>query len=112
MIRYGYTPTDAKDPDADYAVMRKIADESNQPGHEYSPDRDTYGPDALDPRSNIWDLGNDPLTFAKERAGWVSDLWKSDQFEEHILGPQGNTRCCVGRWTACSSNMASRSGSR
>ena len=89
MIRYGYTPTGAKDPDADYAVVRKIADESNQPGHEYTPDGDTYGPDAIDPRSNIWDLGSDPLSFAKDRATWVADLWKNDALEARILGAEG-----------------------
>ena len=89
MIRYGYTPSGEKDPDVDYGFAKKIADESNQPGHEYTPDPDTYGPDALDPRSNIWDLGNDPLAFAKERAAWVADLWRNDQLEARILGPEG-----------------------
>ena len=50
----------AGDVDADYAFARKIADESMKPGHEYSPDEDTYPADALDPRSNIYDLGADP----------------------------------------------------
>ncbi len=89
MIRYGYAPSGAKDSDADYAFAKKIADESNQPGHEYSPDADTYGPDAIDPRSNIFDLGSDPLAFAKERAGWVADLWRNDQLEARILGAEG-----------------------
>lgn len=89
MIRYGYTPSGAKDPDADYSMARAIANESNQAGHEYTPDPDTYGPDAIDPRSNIWDLGSDPLGFAKERAAWVADLWKNDQLEARILGAEG-----------------------
>ena len=89
MIRYGYTPSGEKDADADYEFARKIADESNQPGHEYSPDPDTYGADALDPRSNIWDLGGDPLTFAKDRAAWVADLWKNEELEARILGARG-----------------------
>src|SRR4030095_11955719 len=84
-----YTPAAAMDPDSDYATVRAIADESNQAGHEYTPDPDTYGPDAIDPRSNIWDLGNDPLAFAKDRATWVADLWKNDQLEARILGAQG-----------------------
>ena len=89
-IRYGYTPTAAADPDADYAAVRKIAEESNQPGHEYSADQDTYPMDALDPRTNIWDLGNDPLTFAKDRAAYMNTLWKNPQFEERIVGPEGS----------------------
>lgn len=89
MIRYGYAPSGAKDMDADYAFVRTIADESAQPGHEYSPDPDTYGPDALDPRSNIWDLGDDPLAFGRERAALVKKIWASDKLEERILGAEG-----------------------
>jgi hypothetical protein len=89
MIRYGYSATGAMNPDADYAVVRKIADESAQAGHEYSPDPDTYGPDALDPRSNIWDLGSDPLAFGRERTALVAKIWRSDGLEERILGTDG-----------------------
>jgi hypothetical protein len=88
-IRYGYTPTGASDPDADYAVVKKIADESTQPGHEYSTDEDTYPFDAPDPRTNIWDLGNDPLAFAKERAAYIASLWKKPAFEASVVGPDG-----------------------
>ena len=89
MIRYGYTPSGAAGVDADYAFARKIADESTLPGHEYSTDEDTYPADALDPRTNIWDLGDDPLRFAQDRAAYIASLWKSPKFEERILGPDG-----------------------
>jgi len=89
MIRYGYAPSGAQEADGDAAFAKKIADESAQPGHEYSPDPDTYGPDALDPRSNIWDLGDDPLRFGKERAAFIANMWKNDQLEERILGAEG-----------------------
>jgi hypothetical protein len=89
MIRYGYTPSGASTSDADYEVARKIADESAQAGHEYSPDGDTYGPDALDPRSNIWDLGDDPLAFGRDRTALVQKIWKSDNLESRILGDTG-----------------------
>ncbi len=88
-IRYGYTPSGAATPDADYEFAKKIADESTQPGHEYSTDEDTYPADALDPRTNIWDLGDDPLGFAKQRAAYIASLWKSPKFEERIVGAQG-----------------------
>ena len=90
MIRYGYQPSGATDVDADYAFAQKIADESTLPGHEYSNDADTYPADALDPRTNIWDLGNDPLKFGQERAEWISNLWKSPKLEERILGANGS----------------------
>lgn len=89
-IRYGYTPTGAGDPDADYAIVRKIADESLQPGHEYSTDEDTYPADAPDPRSNIYDLGSDPLQFAKDRTAFVASLWRNPKFESNIVGNTGD----------------------
>jgi hypothetical protein len=89
MIRYGYAPSGATDPDSDYVYAKSIADESALPNHPYSPDQDTYGPDALDPRSNIWDLGDDPLRFAKDRVAWVHDILQKEDFEARVLGPQG-----------------------
>ena len=88
-IRYGYTPSGATNTAADYEVMKRVADESNQPGHEYSTDEDTYSPDALDPRTNIWDLGGDPLGFAKQRTSYIASLWKAPNFEERVVGAQG-----------------------
>ncbi|MBI1799525.1 MAG: zinc-dependent metalloprotease [Candidatus Eisenbacteria bacterium] len=88
-IRYGYTPTGAATPAADYAVVKTIAEESNQAGHEYSADEDTYPADALDPRTNIFDLGDDPLAFAKQRTAYISGLWKNPKFEERVVGPHG-----------------------
>jgi hypothetical protein len=88
-IRYGYTPSGATDVDADYAAVRKIADESLLPGHEYSTDEDTYPSDALDPRTNIYDLGADPLAFARERTRYIASLWSNDKIEERVLGANG-----------------------
>ncbi len=89
MIRYGYAPSGAGDVDADYEFARRIADESEKPGNEYSTDEDTNGPFALDPRTNHWDLGDDPLAFARERASWISGVWKNPNLEEKVLGQSG-----------------------
>ncbi len=89
-IRYGYTPSGASTPDADYAFARKIADESLQAGHEYSTDEDTYPSDAPDPRSNIYDLGDDPLQFAKDRTAYLAKLWRSPSLEERVVGKSGD----------------------
>jgi uncharacterized protein DUF4953/uncharacterized protein DUF5117 len=85
MIRYGYAPSGASTVEADYAFASKIADESEQPGHEYSTDEDTNGPFALDPRTNHFDLSGDPLGFARERAAWISTLWKNPKLEDRVL---------------------------
>lgn len=89
MIRYGYAPSGSDDADQDFAFASKIADESDAPGHVWTPDDDTYGPNAIDPRSNIWDLGDSPIAFAKERAAWVSDALQDPNLEARILGPSG-----------------------
>ena len=89
-IRYGYTPTNAATPEADYAIVRKIADESLKPGHEYSTDEDTYPAFAPDPRSNIYDLGDDPLAHARDRTAYVSSLWRNPKFEARIVGDSGD----------------------
>jgi hypothetical protein len=89
-IRYGYTPSGAASVDPDYQFARRIADESNAAGHEYSTDEDTYPADALDPRTNIWDLGNNPLAFAKERAAYIAGLWRNPKLEERVVGVNGD----------------------
>jgi hypothetical protein len=89
-IRYGYTPSGAANPDADYAIARKIADESLQPGHEYSTDEDTYPSDAPDPRSNIYDLGDEPLQFARDRTAFLAKTWRAPGFEERVVGRSGD----------------------
>jgi uncharacterized protein DUF4953/uncharacterized protein DUF5117 len=88
-IRYAYTPSGKSDLLEDYAFARAIADENLEPGHEYSTDDDTYPATALDPRSNIWDLGDNPLQFAKDRTSYIASLWKNPAFESRILGDHG-----------------------
>jgi hypothetical protein len=88
-IRYGYTPSGSGDSKADFAMARQIADESMQTGHEYSTDEDTYPADAPDPRTNIWDLSNDPLTWSQSRAGYIAGLWKNSNFEPNVVGNGG-----------------------
>ena len=89
-IRYGYTPSGAATPDADYAFARKIADESLAAGHEYSTDEDTYPADAPDPRSNIYDLGSDPLQFARDRTAFLARTWRDPAFENRVVGKSGD----------------------
>jgi len=88
-IRYAYTPSGSDDIAADFEFARRIADESNEAGHEYSNDLDTYPAGAMDPRTNIWDLGGDPLQYAIDRGDYIAGLWKSEKFEERILGEYG-----------------------
>ncbi len=88
-IRFGYEPSGTNDVNADAAFAGKIADLSAAAGNEFSDDSDTYPADALDPRTNIWDLGNDPMKFAKIRAAYVKRLWENPKFEEKLIGKNG-----------------------
>ena len=89
-IRYGYTPSGSSDLKADHAVAQKIADENLQAGHEYSTDDDTYPANALDPRTNIYDLGDDPIRFARDRTAYIAGLWQGGKLEDRIVGDSGD----------------------
>ena len=62
-IDYGYTPSD-KD-------AAKLAAESADPDHRYLTDEDTWGPD---PFARRYDMGSDPLTYAKEQLKLAEEL--------------------------------------
>jgi hypothetical protein len=84
-IRYGYTPTVAASPWDEKSFLQDIAEESSKPGHEYGTDEDTYPLFALDPRNNIFDLGNDPLDFGERRANYLSALWSKPDYTKRVL---------------------------
>jgi len=88
-IRYAYEPSGETDLEKDHAYAARIADQNTAPGHEYSTDDDTYPAVALDPRSNIYDLGDDPLRFARDRTTLIRGLWSNPKYEERVLGPNG-----------------------
>ena len=62
------------DPEGEVAELNKIASRSGEPGLQYSTDEDTRGIDP-DPLSNRFDLGNDAVEFAKQRAKVVAEVW-------------------------------------
>lgn len=65
-ISYGYT-TDA-------ARAARLAREAALPGHAFGTDEDAGGPGALDPTVNVYDLGQDPLAWARGRAELVRSM--------------------------------------
>jgi len=66
VISYGYTPDDAK--------AEEIARQAAEAGHAYGTDEDASGPGAVDPHVNVFDLGADPLEWAKNRAGLLKTM--------------------------------------
>ena len=72
-IEYGYKPLAAGSPEAELPELEKIAARSGEPALAYATDEDTEYGDP-DPLSNRFDLGNDPLEFARARADLVSQV--------------------------------------
>ncbi|HEX5724022.1 MAG TPA: zinc-dependent metalloprotease, partial [Longimicrobiaceae bacterium] len=67
VITFGYA--------ADEARARQVAREAALPGHAYGTDEDSGGPGAIDPTVNVYDLGADPLAWAKGRAQVIAGVW-------------------------------------
>lgn len=65
----------ASTPEEELPALRKIAEQAADPMHAYNTDEDTHrGAMSLDPLSNTWDLGSDPLAFANDRAALVERI--------------------------------------
>ena len=65
-ISYGYA--------ADAGRAARLAREAALPGHAFGTDEDSGGPGALDPTVNVYDLGQDPLVWARGRAELVRSM--------------------------------------
>lgn len=66
VISYGYTPDDGK--------AEEIARQAAKAGHAYGTDEDARGSGAVDPHVNVYDLGADPLSWAKGRASLLGGM--------------------------------------
>ncbi|MGF1670462.1 MAG: zinc-dependent metalloprotease [Balneolaceae bacterium] len=66
VISFGYTPDDER--------AGEIARLAAQPGHAYGTDEDARGAGAVDPTINVFDLGDDPLAWGRERAELIREM--------------------------------------
>ena len=73
-LEYGYKSIAAGDTEGELPELKKVASRSGEPNLAYSTDEDTRGIDS-DPLSNRFDLGNDTVAYARQRAKVVSDAW-------------------------------------
>jgi hypothetical protein len=90
-IRWGYSEIPGnKGPEKEAEVLESIAAEATAKEHAYGPDEDTYPAGAMDPLCAIWDLGDDPLAWAKERIGLCQDIFAGGKLEERVVGDGGN----------------------
>jgi hypothetical protein len=72
-IEYGYKPLTGGSPEAEMPELEKIAARSGEPALAYATDEDTEYADP-DPLANRFDLGKDPLEFARSRAELVAQV--------------------------------------
>jgi hypothetical protein len=72
-IEYGYKSLSGGT-EGEVAELKKIAARSGEPALAYATDEDTRGIDP-DPLSNRFDLGKDPIAYAKLRAQLINELW-------------------------------------
>ena len=74
-IEYAYRPLEAAD---EAAELAKIAGRSTEPALAFADDGDVGsvpGNEAIDPRVNQFDLGDDPLAYAQRRMSLSRELW-------------------------------------
>ncbi len=73
-IEYGYKPVSGGSPKGELKELAKIAARSGEPNLAYLTDEDTRSIDS-DPLSNRFDLGNDAVAYAHQRAKLIGELW-------------------------------------
>lgn len=73
-IEYGYKVVSGGSPEGELPELKKIAARCADPALAYATDEDTRGIDS-DPSANRYDLGKDPLAYAKLRAKLIGELW-------------------------------------
>ena len=92
VIEYAYKPIDASNPEGELKGLGEIASRVATPELTYGTDEDVIGYRYrdLDPLVNLWDLGADPLEFAKQRREIVAGLWDkiADKVTKEGMGYQ------------------------
>ena len=66
-IAYAYTSDDEK--------AAQLARQGAKDGHAYGADEDAFGSIGIDPLVNVFDLGEDPLAWGKERVQMIRELY-------------------------------------
>ena len=92
VIEYAYKPIEGNKPEAELPELGKIASKVATSELRFATDGDAsmYQYRDLDPLVNRWDLGADPLEFAKRRQQIISELWDdiADKVTKEGMGYQ------------------------
>jgi hypothetical protein len=72
-------------PELEVVGLQKIASQGSDPLHAYGTDEDTWlGTFAIDPRSSAWELGSDPVAFARDRVMLIQEVMPT--LERRLIG--------------------------
>lgn len=74
-IEYGYRPVEAPN-GSEEELIKSITDRVAEPGHAFASDLDAIGFLSPDPLANRWDVGQDPIAYARHQMRLVEDLLK------------------------------------
>ncbi|MCZ6765914.1 MAG: zinc-dependent metalloprotease, partial [bacterium] len=90
-VTYGYTEFRGdKSAEGERKELLEIASEANLKKHAYGTDEDTYPAGAMDPNSNIWDLGDKPLKWAEDRIGVCQDILSDHDLTARVVSEGDN----------------------
>ncbi|HKW15579.1 MAG TPA: zinc-dependent metalloprotease [Candidatus Krumholzibacteria bacterium] len=89
-IKWAYMPVEGKTAWEQKEQTDKIAALCTDKGNLYGTDEDTYPAGALDPRSNINDLSDNPMAWASERAAICNDLMMNGKLEDRVVTDGGD----------------------
>jgi len=89
-IEWGYKDVDGDEEWEQSENLESLAVRSTEKANLYGTDEDSYANGALDPRINIWDLSDDPITWASERIAIVDDILQSGRLDDRVIADGGD----------------------
>jgi hypothetical protein len=85
VIKWGYMPVEGATAKDQKKNLDPIAAQCTEKQHLYGTDDDTYPMGALDPRSNINDLSDNPLAWATERMAICDEMLKGGKVTDRVV---------------------------
>jgi len=75
-IEYAYKPVDGETPEDELPELEEVASRVAEPELTYGTDEDEkdFSPEGMDPLTNTWDLGSDPIAYYRLRIRLANEL--------------------------------------
>ncbi len=101
-IEYAYSDFGSETPEEELATLQKIASRAPEPELAYGTDEDAFGYSAksIDPKCNLFDMGDDPIAYAEHKLMLTNELWRNSlgEFEKPGQGYQKVLRAFEAGW--------------